>query len=89
MCWRSRARGWRTRYYPAVEVVHLKGQSSKARSLRCTYEFFRAMAIFYHKHYAPRATHLERALVTVGIATVGAASLVADRLRPASLRRVS
>jgi GT2 family glycosyltransferase len=89
VCWRSRARGWRTRYHPAVEIVHLKGQSSKARSLRCTYEFFRAMAIFYHKHYAPQATHLERVLVTAGIATVGAASLVADRLRPPSLRRVS
>ena len=48
-----------------------------------------AMAVFYHKHYAPQATQLERVLVTAGIATVGAASLVADRLRPPSWRRVS
>ncbi|MGH7751927.1 MAG: glycosyltransferase family 2 protein, partial [Gemmatimonadales bacterium] len=89
MCWRSRGRGWRTRYHPAVEVVHLKGQSSKARSLRCTYEFFRSMSIFYHKHYAPQAPHWERVLVTAGIAAVGAASIVADRLRAPSLRRVS
>jgi GT2 family glycosyltransferase len=89
LCWRSKARGWRTRYHPAVSIVHLKGQSSKARSLRCTYEFFRAMHVFYRKHYARHSPPLKNVVVTLGIAGFGAAALVADRLRPAALRRVS
>ena len=89
LCWRSKAAGWRTHYYPMVVVRHLKGQSSKRRSLRCTYEFFRAMLIFYWKHYAPRAGAVKNAAVTAAIVTIGACSLLADRLRPAEYRRVS
>jgi N-acetylglucosaminyl-diphospho-decaprenol L-rhamnosyltransferase len=88
-CWRAKERGWRTRYFPSVCVVHLKGESSKARSLRCTYEFFRAMHLFYRKHYAPANGAPTNLLVTTGIWVIGAASLAADRLRPAMLRRVS
>jgi N-acetylglucosaminyl-diphospho-decaprenol L-rhamnosyltransferase len=89
LCWRSQARGWRTRYHPAVQVLHLKGQSSKRRSLQCTYEFFRAMHLFYQKHYARHAPALKNALVTAGIVAFGLGSLVLDRLRPPALRRVS
>jgi len=89
LCWRSKARGWRTRYYPQVVVQHLKGQSSKARSLRCTYEFFRAMHLFYRKHYAPASHPATNAAVTAGIVGIGALSLLLDRLRPPALRRVS
>ena len=89
LCWRSRARGWRTRYHPAVQVLHLKGQSSKRRSLLCTYEFFRAMHLFYQKHYAPQAAAPTNALVTAGIVCFGLASLLFDRLRPPDRRRVS
>src|SRR5687768_3420277 len=89
LCWRARAAGWRTHYYPEVRVLHLKGESSKARSLKCTYEFFRAMHLFYEKHYAARAPLVQNVLVTAGIALMGATSLAADRLRPAALRRVS
>jgi GT2 family glycosyltransferase len=89
LCWRSRAVGWRTRYDPVVHVLHLKGQSSRRRSLRCTYEFFRAMHLFYQKHYAPHSAALKNALVTVGIVLIGAASLAADRLRSPASRRVS
>lgn len=89
LCWRIKAAGWRTRYHPAVHVLHLKGQSSKQRSLRCTYEFFRSMHVFYGKHYAPHAPAAQNALVTAGIVVVGAASLAADRVRPPARRKVS
>ena len=89
LCWRAKAAGWRTRYFPEVRVLHLKGESSKARSLKCTYEFFRAMLLFYRKHYAPAAPLGENMLVTAGIVLLGGASLLADRLRPAARRRVS
>ncbi len=89
LCRRSKLAGWRTRYYPHVQVLHLKGESSKGRSLRCTYEFFRAMHVFYGKHYAPAASPTQNAVVTAGIVLIGAASLAMDRLRPAVRRRVS
>lgn len=89
LCWRAKRAGWRTRYDPRVRVVHLKGESSKTRSLKCTYEFFRAMHLFYRKHYAPVSPPAQNALVTAGIVAIGAASLAADRLRPPGRRRVS
>jgi N-acetylglucosaminyl-diphospho-decaprenol L-rhamnosyltransferase len=89
LCWRAKAAGWRTRYYPSIQVLHLKGESSKTRSLKSTFEFFRAMNLFYRKHYAPHASAAQNALVTTGIVTIGAASLAADRLRPPEKRRVS
>ena len=89
LCWRAREAGWRTRYLPEVRVLHLKGESSKGRSFKCTYEFFRAMLLFYRKHYAPGAPLGENMLVTAGIVLLGGASLLADRLRPAERRRVS
>lgn len=89
LCLRSKARGWRTLYYPAVQVLHAKGQSSRTRSLRCTYEFYRAMLVFYRKHYAPRAPAVERVLVSAGIVALGAVSLLRDRVRPPSRRHVS
>jgi hypothetical protein len=69
--------------------LHLKGQSSRRRPLVCTYEFFRAMHLFYQKHYAQRSSPLKNALVTAGIVLVGLASLALDRLRPPGLRRTA
>lgn len=88
-CLRARSAGWRTRYYPRVRALHLKGESSRGRSLRCTYEFFRSMHVFYAKHQAPRAPAALNALVTAGIVSIGALSLAVDRLRPVAWRRVS
>ena len=89
LCWRAKEAGWRTHYYPAVRVLHLKGESSRRRSFKCTYEFFRAMLLFYGKHYARKASLVQNLAVTAGIVFLGAAALLADRLRPAELRRVS
>ncbi|MFN8533011.1 MAG: glycosyltransferase family 2 protein [Dehalococcoidia bacterium] len=49
---RLKAQGWTVRYNPAVTVLHYKGQSSRQRRARTTVEFYRAMEIFYRKHYA-------------------------------------
>ena len=89
LCWRAKEAGWRTRYYPEVRVLHLKGESSRARSLKCTYEFYRAMRLFYAKHYAAGAPLVQNMVVTAGIVLLGGISLAADRLRPAAQRRVS
>lgn len=83
LCWRINRAGWRTHYCPRIVVRHYKGQSSTGRrSLRRTYEFFRAMHVFYRKHYAPASPPALNALVTAGIAGLAAAALLAECVRP-------
>jgi N-acetylglucosaminyl-diphospho-decaprenol L-rhamnosyltransferase len=51
--------GWQVWYNPAVTVLHVKEASSR-RSKRARVEFYRAMSIFYRKHYeadTPRWLH--------------------------------
>ena len=89
LCLRVRQAGWRARYVPSVVVTHYKGQSSRRRPLRCTYEFYRAMMIFHWKHRAPRESAVVNAAVSVGIVVLGAVAIMRDRLRPPARRRVS
>ncbi len=56
---RIKAAGWKVYYYPEVTVLHVKRASSR-RSGRAQVEFWRAMEIFYRKHYeaqTPRPVH--------------------------------
>jgi N-acetylglucosaminyl-diphospho-decaprenol L-rhamnosyltransferase len=65
-CYRMHQAGWKTYYYPAVTVRHIKRAASR-HSARAQEEFYRAMRIFYTKHYAattPRPLHW---LVMAGI----------------------
>ncbi|HET90945.1 MAG TPA: glycosyltransferase family 2 protein [Chloroflexi bacterium] len=58
--YRIKAAGWRVYYNPAVTVLHVKRAASR-HSLRAQVEFYRAMDIFYRKHYAaqtPRWLHV-------------------------------
>jgi N-acetylglucosaminyl-diphospho-decaprenol L-rhamnosyltransferase len=49
--YRMKARGWQILYYPEVTVLHVKRASSR-QNPRAKVEFWRAMEIFYRKHYA-------------------------------------
>lgn len=73
--YRVKQRGWQVIYYPAVTVLHLKGQSSRQARARTTREFYRAMLIFYRKHYAPQTKPLIHYLVLSGIYVFGSAAL--------------
>lgn len=78
---RIKEHGWKVYYYPGVQVLHYKRESSK-QSPRARVEFYRAMYIFYRKHYA-RATPLWlHALVLGGIAVRGGWALAREMLRP-------
>jgi GT2 family glycosyltransferase len=57
--YRIKEHNWLVWYNPAVTVLHVKEAASK-HSKRARYEFYRAMVIFYRKHYAeetPRWLH--------------------------------
>jgi N-acetylglucosaminyl-diphospho-decaprenol L-rhamnosyltransferase len=53
-CLRTRQTGWTVRYEPGIVVQHQHGAASRQRALRATYHFFRAMDLFYRKHYVNR-----------------------------------
>jgi N-acetylglucosaminyl-diphospho-decaprenol L-rhamnosyltransferase len=49
---RAKQAGWKVYYYPQVTVLHYKRRASEQNSKKARYEFWRAMYIFYRKHYA-------------------------------------
>ncbi len=64
--YRMHQSGWKTYYYPAVTVRHIKRAASR-HNPRAQIEFYRAMHIFYAKHYAASTPRLLHWLVLLGI----------------------
>lgn len=64
---RIKAAGWKVLYNPAVIVKHVKRASSR-QSRRAQVEFYRAMKIFYEKHYAKDTPWYLHALIEGAIA---------------------
>jgi N-acetylglucosaminyl-diphospho-decaprenol L-rhamnosyltransferase len=67
----------------------LKGASSSRQSYQLIIEFYRAMYLFYRKHYAPTTFALINWLITVGIVTRGAYALLRNVTRPAGTKHVA
>lgn len=78
-CYRIRQAGYPIYYHPAARVLHRKGGSG--RSPRVRYEFFRAMWLFYRKHYARSGAAPLAWLVMAGIGVLGAAAVAGAWLR--------
>lgn len=62
--------GWRIVYNPQVTVLHVKRASSR-QNPRAQTEFYRAMLIFYYKHYRESTTFWLHWLILLGIAVKG------------------
>lgn len=67
--------GWQVVYYPPVEVLHVKRASSRQNS-RTQYEFYRAMLIFYHKHYRADTPYPLHLAIILGLALKGGRQLI-------------
>jgi len=89
LAFRTKARGWKVVYYPAVEVLHHKGASSRKQSDRSIREFYRAMTIFYKKHYARHNNGVINAVVQLGIGLRGRLALLQNALRSQERKRVT
>ena len=81
LCYRIKQAGWQVWYWPAVAVRHLKGESSRQRPGRVTFEFFRSMHLFYAKHQASRNPTILNVLVIVAIWSFCILALCRLRLR--------
>ena len=87
-CLRAREDGWTVRYEPAIVVQHQHGAASRQRALRTTFHFFRAMDLFYRKHYVRRYHPLVTGAVRTGIYGALAISVCRTLLTSPSQRRV-
>jgi GT2 family glycosyltransferase len=67
--------GWQVWYNPAVTVLHVKEASSKTSS-KARYEFYRAMIIFYRKHYEATTARPLHWLIVGGIGLRGGIDMV-------------
>lgn len=76
---RMKDEGWRIVYEPAVTVLHVKRASSR-QNPRAQKEFYRAMLLFYYKHYRQETSPWLHGLVLAGIALKGGRSLWPDVL---------
>ena len=85
---RIKKAGWKVLYNPAVVVLHYKGASSR-RSPKATTEFYRAMDIFYKKHYAKSTNFAIGCLIVAAIRIKCAYALAINRVKPTEARRVS
>jgi N-acetylglucosaminyl-diphospho-decaprenol L-rhamnosyltransferase len=87
-CLRTRQAGWTVRYEPAIVVQHQHGAASRQRALRTTYHFFRAMDLFYRKHYVNRYHPLVTGAVRTAIYGALALALCRTLLTSPAQRRV-
>jgi N-acetylglucosaminyl-diphospho-decaprenol L-rhamnosyltransferase len=87
-CLRARHAGWTVRYEPTVVVQHQHGAASRQRALRTTFHFFRAMDLFYRKHYVHRYHPLVTGAVRTAIYGALAISMCRTLLTAPSQRRV-
>ncbi len=72
--------GWEVWYYPEVIVLHIKEAASR-HSYRARVEFYRALTIFYEKHYRASTPFWLDWLIRGGVAIFGGLDLFVRRLR--------
>jgi N-acetylglucosaminyl-diphospho-decaprenol L-rhamnosyltransferase len=81
---RIKQAGWKVMYNPAVTVRHVKRAASR-QSRRAQNEFYRAMLIFYQKHYRKTTPWWLHSLILLGLAVRGGRPLWHDLRHPISL----
>lgn len=69
--------GWKVVYNPAVTVLHVKRASSK-QNPRAQIEFYRAMPIFYFKHYRRDTPFWLHWIIILGLALKGGRAIWPD-----------
>jgi N-acetylglucosaminyl-diphospho-decaprenol L-rhamnosyltransferase len=87
-CLRAKEAGWSVRYEPSIVVEHQHGAASRKRPLRTTFYFFRAMDLFYQKHYVERYHPLVTGMVRTAIYGALGVAICRTFLTTPSQRRV-
>ncbi|PJF20956.1 MAG: hypothetical protein CUN56_13550, partial [Phototrophicales bacterium] len=72
--YRTKQAGWKVMYYPEVTVWHIKRAASR-KSKKAQFEFYRAMLIFYRKHFRKTTPMWLHSLVLMALAIKGGPNL--------------
>lgn len=80
---RIKSAGWRIVYHPQVVVRHVKRAASR-QSKRAQFEFWRAMLIFYRKHYRAQTPLWLHSLVMAALLVKGGRGLWGEIRRNAA-----
>lgn len=83
---RIKQKGWKVYYYPQATILHYKRESSR-RSKKAQVEFYRAMYIFYEKHYRATTPFYLDWIVMGGIALKGGLALAPEIFRKRELAK--
>jgi N-acetylglucosaminyl-diphospho-decaprenol L-rhamnosyltransferase len=78
--YRIKEAGWKVYYHADVTVLHYKRASSQ-HSLKAQVEFYRAMLLFFRKHYAANTPFWLTAMIVAGIYLFGAMNVARYWLR--------
>ncbi|MCK6580203.1 MAG: glycosyltransferase [Anaerolineae bacterium] len=81
---RIKSAGWRVMYHPQVVVQHVKRAASR-QSKRAQFEFWRAMLLFYQKHYRRTTPLWLHTLILGGLLLKGGRPLWTEIRRPTVL----
>lgn len=81
LCYRIKQANWKIYYYPKVEIIHFKGESSKKQSNKMIGCFHKSMFIFYNKHYKNKHNFLVNGFIYFGIYSKWAMSLFKNLFR--------
>jgi len=76
---RLKEAGWKIYYNPRVAVLHYKREATR-HSSRARYEFYRAMYLFYRKHYAAQTPFWLHWIILGGIALRGGTAMMKEIL---------
>lgn len=87
--YRIKQAGWQIFYVPSIEVLHLKGSTSRQQSTRLIHEFYEAMRVFFRKHYAAGSSPIVRFAILRGIDLGEGWAMLKNALRPSGAKRVS
>jgi hypothetical protein len=78
---RIKSAGWKVMYYPPVVVKHVKRAASR-RSPKAQFEFYRAMLIFYRKHFRTTTPWWLHTLVLLALMMKGGPGLWQEMKQP-------
>ncbi len=75
-CFRAARAGWKSYFLPNASVLHFKRVSSSRAAESANLHFYKAMEIFYRKHYLQESGWLLRQVVLSGILFLKACSRI-------------
>ncbi|MFH0921991.1 MAG: glycosyltransferase [Fibrobacterota bacterium] len=78
LCFRVKTAGYGVAYFPACEVIHFKGESSRKNRLQSAAHFYNSMFIFTNKYFGQRMGFFPKSVLFLGIFLNAFVKLAAD-----------